>query len=1063
MSNSLRMRNSVGLAVATALVLARVAAAADAEQPDTGPPSDTSGAKAVQVEEIVVTGSRIRREAADTTTAAPLTIVDAQTMSDRGYTQVGEALNTLTAMAPSAPVTPHNGSSSGSGQQFPNLFNLGPGRTLTLVNGRRFVNSGIGFGTSVTDANAIPTGVDTNMIPTGLLERVDVVEAGGSVVYGSDAIAGVVNYVLKEHFTGIQFDAQAGQTTKNDYPQTSLRGTFGTNFADDKGNIAVDIGWAKTDPLMQSARPGAAVGYTAADSNPLYTGPGSGISSVAGLGNSRFWEFNNNGVLFVRPPGTAPGSYQAAFGAGFFVTQNGASFANGGIPTQFNSAGTGLIAYNPGTFPVGSPLPSASNAVPGPASAGYVDPVFANGGDGYAYQNLGALYSGVERRTVNVLGHLDLASNVKLSMELTYGHTRGDDPLATNVSNTVLNDTPSGSGAIAINANNPYLPASAKGTIINYLNTAFGGLGGLWAAQGRPGVPPLSAVVPGFAVDLSKNWAGLLPSYAGITNTDTLRALFALDGTFNFASREFDWNVSASRGHTQSTLNRDDVVVNRLNNALNAVNTGTTATPNIVCAVNATTVTDPACKPINPFGSGPYTAAQQNYVTGVFGQEQTDTQDDYLATLGGPIVNLPAGDARFSVNYEHRSENANFNPTEDSLLGLAPGGVPTVSTGGSYHTNEVATEVLLPLVGKDFSAPGIDSLELKGAYRYVNNSLAGTANLWETGLRWTVVQGVTLRASRSVNFRAPTLNQLFAPTLTSLAAVLADPCDSREINSGTNPAARRANCQAEFAANPSYNGGNGLAGYQDPAQNFSTASVTSSGNRGLKNEVSHTWTFGTVLQPPFIPGLTIVADRIEIKLINALSQFNPENFLQACYDTVGAQRNTACGSFTRNSNGDIVTATSEFFNAGFQTYKGETYNINYLQRNLNLNLEVTHNDVNDVSVTGSDLTRAAGSILDPRWVGRFDAAYTWNKLRVTYELYFLPRTLDKTTSTAENTPYPWIASNIQHSISASYQVTKNLTVRTGITNLTDKMPSYPTLSYGDILGRRYFLGVNLHL
>ena len=213
-----------------------------------------------------------------------------------------------------------------------------------------------------------------------------------------------------------------------------MRGTFGTNFDDDKGNIAIDLGWSRTDPLLQSERPDAAVGYTAADGNPLYNGPNGGISSVAGVNNSRFWEFNNNGVLFVRPPGTGPGSYQAAFGGGFFVTQSGVPYAAGGIPTQFNATGSGLIPYNPGAFPTGTP-------------AGAVDPVFANGGDGFPYQNLGSLYSGVERRTVNVLGHLDLAGNIKLSTELTYAHTRGDDPFANSVSNTVLNDTPSGAGA----------------------------------------------------------------------------------------------------------------------------------------------------------------------------------------------------------------------------------------------------------------------------------------------------------------------------------------------------------------------------------------------------------------------------------------------------------------------------------------------------------------------------------------------------------------------------------------------------------------------------------------
>src|SRR5262249_45013638 len=161
-------------------------------------------------------------------------------------------------------------------------------------------------------------------------------------------------------------------------------------------------------------------------------------------------------------------------------------------------------------------------------------------------------------------------------------------------------------------------------------------------------------------------------SYAALTKTDTLRALFALDGSFNLGSHEYDWNVSASRGHSQSTFNYDNVVVSRFNNAINAVNIGTAGSPNIVCAINAVTVTDPACNPLNPFGATPLTTAQRNYVSGVFGQEQFDTQDDYLATLGGALVTMPAGDAKFSATYEHRAEYENFDPTEDSLLGLGP-------------------------------------------------------------------------------------------------------------------------------------------------------------------------------------------------------------------------------------------------------------------------------------------------------------------------------------------------------------------------------------------------------
>src|SRR5579862_3706485 len=159
-------------------------------------------------QEVVVTGSRIRREASDTTTTSPLTVVGSDVLPDRGYTQVGDALNQLTTNTAQFAITPHDGTSSGSGQDYPNLFNLGAGRTLSLVNGRRFVTSGVA---TPPDTGIVSLGdnvVDTNMIPTGLLDRVEVVQAGGSVVYGSDAIGGVVNYILKDHFTGAEFDAQ---------------------------------------------------------------------------------------------------------------------------------------------------------------------------------------------------------------------------------------------------------------------------------------------------------------------------------------------------------------------------------------------------------------------------------------------------------------------------------------------------------------------------------------------------------------------------------------------------------------------------------------------------------------------------------------------------------------------------------------------------------------------------------------------------------------------------------------------------------------------------------------
>jgi outer membrane receptor protein involved in Fe transport len=1043
--SSLRSRLAASTILGSILVVAALGAQPAFAQATSDTAADNS------VETVVVTGSRIHRDASDTTTAVPVDVVNSQELSDRGYVQAGQALNTLTSMTPSIPITPHNGGSSGSGQQFPDLFNLGPERTLTLVNGRRFVNSGTGLGDNT---------VDTNMIPVGLLDRVDVVMGGGSVVYGSGAIAGVVNYVLKDHFNGLEVDAQSGISEKGDYPQNSIRATAGTDIFDGRGNIAFDAEWSKSEPLLDDQRLNVPqVGYTAADSSP----PGS-KTSVVGLLNTTFWEFSQNGVLFVNPPGTlTPTGYQAAFGGAFLVTNTGQHYgAPGAIPQQFAADGSGLINYNVGTNP--------------PNGATPLNIPFSSGGDGFKYTDLGSLLSGVERYSGNAIGYVNLTSKIKLSTELLYGHTQSTDPEAEfgNNSNTVLNNQPSGGGAIIINASNPYLPASARNTIVNYLNTALGpGLGFAWAA---------GAPIPAFGVGLSKAWTNLLPSYADTVNTDTERGLLALDGTFTFNGFDYYWDASGSVGHSESTDHHYDEIVSNFNNAVDAVTNGS---GDIVCAINNPVVTDAACTPINPFTRLLPTSslsAIRSYATGLYGQSQSDTEQDYLATLGGPLATLPAGDLQFSTSYEHRAESARFTPTLDTQLGLGPSGTPTSAASGSYDTNELAAEILAPIVGKNFTLPAVQSFDLSGAYRYVSNSVAGDESVWDVGARWTVVDGLTLRGSRSRNFRAPTLLQLFDPSTTALNAVGYDPCDSREIHSGPGGSVNRiANCSAEWAAHPGYAP---LKSFQDLAQNFSTAAITTSGNPTLKNELSDVWTYGAVLQPNFIPGLSITADRIQIKIAHALTQVEPDDILEACYDSTGAAfaANPLCNGtgWTRDATGQIVAANSTFLNAASYVYKGETYNVAYGfdlddlwhddkdRGHLDLNLQSTYTEKNATSILGNATTELAGTAQtstnafgDPRWVTRFDIGYTLDRLRVSYELVYLPSTLVTHDATIASTPYPKVAANLNHSISAQYAFDDNWIVRAGISNFTDEKPSFPLINYGDIIGRRYFLGLNV--
>ena len=957
-------------------------------------------------EDIVVTGSRIRRDRADEST--PLDIVDAQVISDRGYTSASQALNQLTSNSQDLAQADGSGAASGSGQQFPNLFGLGAGRTLTLINGRRMVTSSSGLG----DAQ-----VDANIIPLGLLDRVEVVQGGGAAVYGSDAVAGVVNYVLKEDFEGLELDAQNGISSRGDYHTYSLRGTAGMNFAEGRGNVAVDVSYARSPALAYADRPLSALSRLTV-SNPADTGPTDGIPSVTELLDAHFWEFNANGVLFNTP---APFTR--------FLTQSN------GTALQFDPSGN-VVAFDPGSD-VGIP--------------------FASGGDGFAYSDLVGLRTGVERLTGNLVAHYDLTDAITLSTELLYARTKGTE-IPQGQSRTILNYG-SYAGPVIFTINNPYLNDQAKAA--------------------------LSAANPGFAFGaplfLSKYFYDLTPDNTQSYETDTYRGLIGLDGDFSVGDRDFYWSVSGSYARVDGKVRRWEVDNAKYNNAINAVLSG----GNIVCGINAdadTSNDDPSCAPINPFGNGNVSSAAQNYVSVRAGQDYRNEQVDLLATLGGDVIELPAGAVKFSLAYEHRDEQVSYTPLAANQQGLFGGGTMEVAQSAGYNTDEFSGELLVPLVDSAMNVPLVRMLEASAAGRLVDNSIAGKEQVWDLGLRWQPIEGVTLRTSRSRNFRAPTLAMLFSPSNTELSNSGIDPCDADRITSGPNPEVRYANCLALFQANANYgveaDGTNAglsaaerLANFQDPAENYSRTTVTTGGNPNLRNEISDTFTYGIVIQPAFIPGLTISADRIEIDLKDGLSAFTTEDFSAACYDNTDPDP-AVCNAFTRLSasdgvspGGTIVTGTTTTFNAGVVKYRGEVYAIDYTFApgdlgSFHLGVNATHNTLLTTSVTGETFERTDNTYLKPAWEGRFNLDWSRDNVRVSYQAYYLAETRANYYATIENNPNPLLDSNLTHSISAQVDMGR-ISLRGGVDNFTDEGPSYPQIAYGDILGRRFWIGAKV--
>ena len=1000
----MRLKKRLAIGTATTLVLGLALASVPALA------QDISGSSAAEGEEsdeaIVVTGSRIRRSATDTT--MPLTVVGAQDLTDRGYVSAAQALNNDPAVNRQLAQASGSGTGSGNGVQAPALFGLGTGRTLSLLNGRRMVTTSSGLGDSQVDAN---------VIPTGLLSRVEVVKAGGAAVYGSDAIAGVVNYVLKRDFEGLEGDAQASVTSRGDYPTYSARLTGGTNFGDGRGNVAFNVEWSKTQPLAFDSRPITQLSRITS-SNSLDTGPNDGIPSIREVIPARFWPFNYNGVIFQTPAPVA-----------------------GFLRGQFNPDGS-VAAYNPGTI-LGVPL--------------------AQGGDGFAYSQLvGTLRTGIDRITANAIGHYDLTDNVTLSAELLYARTKATE-ISQLQSNTVLGSASQASLAIPFTRTNPFLTSAAI-TSLTALSPSFG--------NGAP-------------LFLSKIHNDILVDNNTTYTTEIYRGLLGLEGDFTLGGKAFDWSVSGSYAKVNGKRFGYDVSVARFNNAISAARN---TAGQIVCSINADTSTtndDSGCAPINPFGAGNISPEARAYVSLPTGNTYSNEQIDLLATLGGALFTLPGGDVRFSAAYEHRREEADFTPFAADQAGSF-GLSPVAPQSGKYHTNELSAEVLVPLVGGDFTLPGVHSLELTGAFRHVANSAAGKENVWNIGGLWQPVPDLTFRVSRGRNFRAPTITQLFAPNAQNLQSGNLDPCDADRISGGPNPTQRRASCLALFAANPTYGTGgpNGaavgadattrLAAFQNSGENFTTTVVTTGGNPALRNEISKTWTYGVVIQPRFIPGLTITADRIEIDLQDGLSAFTTQNFAEACYDDPNPAAGV-CAAFTRmaaataqSQAGSYATGRTTTFNAGVIRFRGETYDVSYnlpLSRlfdgakgTLDLQAVATHTALLETSVTGAVFTRSDRTALQPGWSGRFDLRYTQGPFRFTYEAFYLGPVLAAPNATIENNPNPRLDSNLTHSVSLQWDAGK-LAFRVGVNNLTDKAPSYPSLIYGDIIGRQFFVGV----
>ncbi|MDT9600312.1 TonB-dependent receptor [Sphingosinicella rhizophila] len=354
-------------------------------------------------QDIVVTGSRIRRPGYDTLESTFVT--DSELIEQRGYTNVVQALDETPGFVASG-VNP-TGASQGTfnaGQSFVDFLGLGSQRTLALINGRRAVTSNSISGSG--NAAAPGQQVDLNVIPVGLIERVESIAIGGAPIYGSDAIAGTVNIILKDDYEGVSVTGQYGISERGDAEGWSIRGLAGANFADGRGNIAISAEHHDQKGVVLGERSG--LFYAIPNSGP---GPSNVVIEdlVYGYISEGGLPFNPNTFDFIRN------------GSGQRV-----QFANGD-----------LIPF-----------------VPGPVVS---DP-FYNGGDGMRMADHYSLLSPTQRTIVSGIGHFDITPSIRWFGEASYARSEGKE-----LSEVAAFTSPYISGTILpVSIDNAFLSADAR-------------------------------------------------------------------------------------------------------------------------------------------------------------------------------------------------------------------------------------------------------------------------------------------------------------------------------------------------------------------------------------------------------------------------------------------------------------------------------------------------------------------------------------------------------------------------------------------------------------------------
>jgi outer membrane receptor protein involved in Fe transport len=960
---------------------------------DGGQAADDDGAQSV-----VVTGSRIRRPNLDS--VVPVTSLAGEAAFQQSDTNVGETLNELPQLRSTfAQQNPGLGIGIG-GLNLLDLRGLGTQRTLVLVNGRRHVAADI-------LVNAVSP--DVNSIPNDLIERIDIVTGGNSAIYGSDAIAGVINFVLRRNFEGLQVRGHAGINEEGFGGNQYVSAMYGMNFGEGAGNITVHGEYARQERVFASDIPwfrqndgfvGIDADTTACNGLGLPTPPATtclqngsdGFPDAVFFRDIRGSTIHFNGLIPIAQAqgGTGP------CGRGIVASNGGPANATG-VPFNCNYIFTadGRLTAQTGTRVGAGPLGTF---------------IGGNGQTGREGRTLSVLPF-LERYNFNLLAHYTFSDAFEVFAEAKWnrvnalGNNAG--PSFIQGQNTAFDfrERP--------RLDNPFLHPADRVTLTNLILTSgmdphLNNRLALGAA-GACSVATVNAGTCRFSLARNLTDVGLRDERF---QRDTYRIVAGVRGTF---WEDWSYEISANYGKFDQSVTTDGFI-DRQRFALSMdagldPNTGTircrsqfdpAAAIQLQRGITQTQIDGnaaslaadiAACRPYNPFGQSDNTAAIDYFSRTFTAQAELDqlVLSAFVSGDTSSFFSLWGGPIRFALGLEYRREEALYQQDPFVTDGFTNGvSIPTFSPD-PFEVKEAYAEVQIPIL-RDM--PFFHELTLTGAARVADyGGGVGTVWAYNAGAEWAPIRDLRFRGNYSRAVRAPNVSETGFPLVPNFAPGFTDPCNVQNI---TNNATRQANCQADVGGN--------LGSLQ--AGNYSLPIVSGS-NPNLVAETSDSWTLGAVFQPRFIPGFAFSVDYYNIVVNDIIATVGAQGIVNNCYDL--PRPNPFCGQFTRwngpgqGPNGEAPGAIlgNSLINAPLNyaalERQGIDFNLSYRTNlstdvRLNTNLIFTHNIKISNYLNASDPNfenRILGELGDPQNEFRFDIDLTYRQFTFGYRLRYI--------------------------------------------------------------------------